>query len=84
MDLIACLDALTTTEVTSTAAMDCKDCKICLDNYANGDQVKTLGCGHVFHADCMEQWGQGNDGCQSCGKPWRPVAETVAPVPASS
>ena len=25
---------------------------------------------------------QGNDGCQSCGKPWRPVAET-APVPSS-
>ena len=22
------------------------------------DKVKTLGCGHVFHADCMEQWGQ--------------------------
>lgn len=24
-------------------------------------EVKTLSCGHVFHADCMEQWGQAPD-----------------------
>mmetsp|Transcript_6278 Transcript_6278/g.14232 ORF Transcript_6278/g.14232 Transcript_6278/m.14232 type:complete len:99 (+) Transcript_6278:80-376(+) len=75
MDLIACLDALPTSEVTSPESVESKECRICLDAYAAGDQVKTLGCGHVFHADCMEQWGQANDACQCCGKPWRP-AET--------
>ncbi|CAK8995784.1 unnamed protein product [Durusdinium trenchii] len=73
MDLIACLDALPTSELTSLESITSKACTICLDAYAVGDQVKTLACGCVFHGGCMEQWGQANDGCQQCGKPWRPA-----------
>eukprot|EP00437_Effrenium_voratum_P071076 CAMPEP_0181504648 /NCGR_PEP_ID=MMETSP1110-20121109/57626_1 /TAXON_ID=174948 /ORGANISM="Symbiodinium sp., Strain CCMP421" /LENGTH=73 /DNA_ID=CAMNT_0023633559 /DNA_START=17 /DNA_END=238 /DNA_ORIENTATION=+ len=72
MDLIACLDALPTSEVKSVESLETKACPICLDGYAVGEALKTLACGHAFHAGCMEQWGQGNDGCQTCGKPWRP------------
>lgn len=43
MDLIACLDALSTSEVTSPESVESKECRICLDAYAAGDQVQFLG-----------------------------------------
>ena len=31
-------------------------CAICLEDYARGDFVATLGCGHMFHANCLQLW----------------------------
>lgn len=31
-------------------------CTICLNEYGIGEKLKTLPCGHQFHADCIAQW----------------------------
>ena len=32
------------------------ECSICLCNFAVGDQVKLLPCGHIFHKVCLDPW----------------------------
>lgn len=32
------------------------ECPICLSNFAVGDQVKLLPCGHIFHKACLDPW----------------------------
>lgn len=31
-------------------------CTVCLAEMEPGDTVSELGCGHCFHADCIDQW----------------------------
>jgi hypothetical protein len=31
-------------------------CAICLDPYADGDEILTLACSHCFHSDCVSRW----------------------------
>jgi hypothetical protein len=33
---------------------DC--CRICLSEYANGENVKTLPCVHSYHKNCIDKW----------------------------
>jgi len=32
------------------------ECSICLGSYADGDEVRKLNCGHVFHQHCVDVW----------------------------
>lgn len=32
------------------------DCCICIDKIQNGDSVRTLECGHTYHACCITPW----------------------------
>ena len=32
------------------------ECTICLENLIEGDEVRRLKCGHVFHAECIDSW----------------------------
>ena len=32
------------------------ECSICLTTLQEGDQIKTLACGHTFKAACIDQW----------------------------
>ncbi|KAI9504403.1 hypothetical protein GGI25_003322 [Coemansia spiralis] len=32
------------------------DCSICLAEFAAGDCVRILDCGHYFHRDCVDAW----------------------------
>ena len=34
-------------------------CSICLEDLLPSDSVRTLGCGHVFHARCVDYWAAG-------------------------
>eukprot|EP00549_Striatella_unipunctata_P000850 CAMPEP_0118720628 /NCGR_PEP_ID=MMETSP0800-20121206/30218_1 /TAXON_ID=210618 ORGANISM="Striatella unipunctata, Strain CCMP2910" /NCGR_SAMPLE_ID=MMETSP0800 /ASSEMBLY_ACC=CAM_ASM_000638 /LENGTH=562 /DNA_ID=CAMNT_0006628293 /DNA_START=6 /DNA_END=1695 /DNA_ORIENTATION=+ len=43
---------------------DC--CPICLVEYGNGDQVRTLPCNHEFHKDCVDSWLATNASCPAC------------------
>ena len=32
------------------------DCPICLSNFEDGDRVRVLPCGHIFHQDEIDDW----------------------------
>ena len=33
-----------------------RECPICLEDFKEGDPVKRLPCGHIFHAACVKEW----------------------------
>jgi len=41
-------------------------CRICLEHYEDGDEVKTLPCFHFFHTECIDKWFQFSDECCIC------------------
>jgi len=41
-------------------------CRICLEYYEDDDEVKTLPCFHIFHAECIDKWFQLSDQCCIC------------------
>jgi hypothetical protein len=41
------------------------DCSICLDD-AGSRPAYNLGCGHLFHQDCLDTWKNINDTCPMC------------------
>jgi len=42
------------------------NCSICSDDYNNDDIVSTLDCNHIFHKNCIEEWGHYNPVCPVC------------------
>ena len=32
------------------------DCSVCLADFADGDVIRNLPCGHAFHAACIDEW----------------------------
>lgn len=51
------------------------NCAVCLDDFEavgggpGGDGVRTLACGHAFHADCVDLWIQEKRTCPVCRIP---------------
>ncbi|KAJ4889267.1 E3 ubiquitin-protein ligase MBR1 [Raphanus sativus] len=41
-------------------------CCICQEEYAEGDDLGTLECGHEFHKDCIKQWVMLKNLCPIC------------------
>lgn len=41
-------------------------CGICLGNYTDGVEVRTLGCQHMYHKDCCDTWLKINSTCPMC------------------
>ncbi|GJN13241.1 hypothetical protein PR202_ga31592 [Eleusine coracana subsp. coracana] len=54
------------------------DCAVCLGELQPGEKARALPrCAHVFHAECIDAWFQGNATCPLC----RADVEVVAPPP---
>lgn len=32
------------------------ECRLCLEDYVEGETLRSLPCGHVFHAECIDRW----------------------------
>lgn len=41
-------------------------CSVCLDEYAEGDQLLQLTCGHMFHRPCIDLWLMEHRVCPCC------------------
>lgn len=45
-------------------------CVICLDEIEDAAQIRGLGCFHVFHQTCLDDWfSRGNEYCPLCHRP---------------
>jgi hypothetical protein len=53
--------------ITSTPPND-NTCAICIEDHKEGDQWKTLPCGHKYHPTCIQPWITQNT-CPHCRKP---------------
>nr|ALI16853.1 RING finger protein [Raphanus sativus] len=52
------------------AAAAASDCIVCLSTLKTGEEVRKLGCRHVFHKQCLEGWLQHlNFNCPLCRSP---------------
>jgi len=44
-------------------------CLICLDEFGDGDDIKTLPCLHIYHQKCIERWLGTDNSCPVCKTP---------------
>lgn len=42
------------------------NCQICMENFEEGDELRTLPCFHLFHSHCVDQWLKVNSICPTC------------------
>lgn len=49
------------------ASTEYTQCAVCLDEYEVGEKIQQLpGCGHAFHAGCIDEWLASNFTCPIC------------------
>nr|UDO47770.1 hypothetical protein [Pandoravirus massiliensis] len=44
-------------------------CAVCLDDFADGDQLRILPCAHAYHAACIDRWLANHIACPCCRAP---------------
>ena len=43
------------------------ECSICLENFVMQEQLRRVGCGHLFHPRCIQEWfATGDTRCPMC------------------
>ncbi|XWS45251.1 hypothetical protein CRYUN_Cryun15aG0120300 [Craigia yunnanensis] len=48
--------------------LEAESCCICQEDYANGEELGKLDCGHDFHFNCVKQWLVQKNSCPICKK----------------
>lgn len=43
-------------------------CLVCQHEYEDQERLRRLPCGHLFHAECVDEWLQTHDNCLYCRK----------------
>jgi hypothetical protein len=43
-------------EGQSEPRIESPDCSICTEHFVEGENVKTLPCGHIYHRRCIDPW----------------------------
>lgn len=64
------IDALPTRKLAGSDNVgEQNKCLICLEEFGDGDDVKTLPCLHFYHQKCIEQWLGTDNSCPVCKTP---------------
>eukprot|EP00445_Apocalathium_hangoei_P041461 CAMPEP_0203974822 /NCGR_PEP_ID=MMETSP0359-20131031/100298_1 /ASSEMBLY_ACC=CAM_ASM_000338 /TAXON_ID=268821 /ORGANISM="Scrippsiella Hangoei, Strain SHTV-5" /LENGTH=448 /DNA_ID=CAMNT_0050913011 /DNA_START=36 /DNA_END=1384 /DNA_ORIENTATION=+ len=64
------IDALPTRKLEGNAPLgEQNKCLICLEDFGDGDDVKTLPCLHIYHQKCVERWLHTDNSCPVCKTP---------------
>lgn len=50
----------------SDALREQKKCLVCLEEFGDGDDLKTLPCLHIYHQHCVEHWLRTDNSCPVC------------------
>jgi len=53
-------------EDSSEDSKDVPSCAVCLSDFAGGDTLRSLPCGHRFHKRCIDKWLVRNKVCPLC------------------
>ena len=48
---------------------DIKSCTICISDFENEDMISITNCNHIFHTDCIKEWGKYKIECPICRDP---------------
>ena len=43
-------------ELLSAGGSTAETCVVCFGDYARGDLLRRLRCGHAFHCECVDRW----------------------------
>ncbi|MBA0742016.1 hypothetical protein Gogos_015129 [Gossypium gossypioides] len=54
--------------ITMGPPAETEPCCICQEDYANGEELGKLDCGHDFHFSCIKQWLVQKNSCPICKK----------------
>ena len=60
------IENLITNEIKDINKFPTKDCRICLQDFKNGDYYIILPCIHFFHDNCVKTWIEKNNTCPIC------------------
>jgi len=53
-------------ELMVQSSLDQSQCIICLEDFVCGDEVRRLGCQHIFHTTCVDEWLGRDAHCPLC------------------
>lgn len=45
------------------------ECVICVEDFVEGDEVRRLPCGHIYHRECVDVWLLRSRACCLCKRP---------------
>ncbi|CAE8607397.1 unnamed protein product, partial [Polarella glacialis] len=60
-----------------------QQCMVCLGDFAHGEHLRQLGCEHLFHQACIDEWLQRSAACPICKRPAVPGSSQHTPDRAS-
>jgi len=46
-----------------------KSCSICIVDFENDDMISITNCNHIYHTDCIKEWGKYKTECPICREP---------------